>query len=79
MVSGLPDSLLWRLYRTLEETLLRRDRFCIDINSPRTLQTVTEKLFQAVSRYANDVIWSSLLRFEHLLIPSPGAYSPRCD
>ncbi|RMY69848.1 hypothetical protein D0863_06191 [Hortaea werneckii] len=29
--------------------------FCIDINSPRTLQTVTEKLFQAVSRYANDV------------------------
>ncbi|KAI7716251.1 hypothetical protein KC353_g5518 [Hortaea werneckii] len=29
--------------------------FCIDINSSRTLQTVTEKLFQAVSRYANDV------------------------
>ena len=29
--------------------------FCIDINSPRTLQTATEKLFLAVSRYAEDV------------------------
>ncbi|KAK5118354.1 hypothetical protein LTR62_002867 [Meristemomyces frigidus] len=29
--------------------------FCIDINSPRTLQTATEKLFLAVSKYANDV------------------------
>jgi hypothetical protein len=29
--------------------------FCIDINSPRTLQTATEKLFQAVSLYASDV------------------------
>ena len=38
-----------------QETLITRDRFCIDINSPRTLQTVTEKLFQAVSRYADDV------------------------
>ena len=30
-------------------------RFCIDINSPRTLQTATEKLFMAVSTYAHDV------------------------
>jgi GTPase SAR1 family protein len=30
-------------------------RFCIDINSPRTLQTATEKLFKAVSEYAHDV------------------------
>ena len=30
-------------------------RFCIDINSPRTLQTATEKLFLAVSQYATDV------------------------
>ncbi|EME79104.1 uncharacterized protein MYCFIDRAFT_79773, partial [Pseudocercospora fijiensis CIRAD86] len=29
--------------------------FCIEINSARTLQTATEKLFQAVSKYANDV------------------------
>lgn len=29
--------------------------FCIEINSARTLQTATEKLFQAVSRYAKDV------------------------
>ena len=35
--------------------LLTITRFCIDINSPRTLQTVTEKLFQAVSQYAKDV------------------------
>jgi GTPase SAR1 family protein len=30
-------------------------RFCIDINSARTRQTATEKLFQAVSKYASDV------------------------
>lgn len=29
--------------------------FCVDINSPRTLQTATEKLFQAVGQYASDV------------------------
>jgi len=29
-------------------------RFCIDINSPRTLQTATEKLFKAVSQYAHE-------------------------
>ncbi|KAK5726643.1 hypothetical protein LTR15_002530 [Elasticomyces elasticus] len=29
--------------------------FCIDINSPRTLQTATEKLFMAVSKFASDV------------------------
>ena len=29
--------------------------FCIDINSPRTRQIATEKLFLAVSRYAKDV------------------------
>ncbi|KAK5130600.1 hypothetical protein LTR08_001919 [Meristemomyces frigidus] len=29
--------------------------FCIDVNSSRTLQTATEKLFQAVSQYAYDV------------------------
>lgn len=29
--------------------------FCVDINSPRTLQSVTEKLFSAVSRHAKDV------------------------
>jgi GTPase SAR1 family protein len=29
--------------------------FCIDINSPRTLQSATEKLFLAVSTYAKDV------------------------
>ena len=29
--------------------------FCVDINSPRTLQTATEKLFKAVSLYAHDV------------------------
>ncbi|KAK5168339.1 uncharacterized protein LTR77_006908 [Saxophila tyrrhenica] len=28
--------------------------FCIDINSPRTLQTATEKLFLAVSQYAHE-------------------------
>lgn len=28
---------------------------CIDLNNPRTLQTATEKLFQAVSLYASDV------------------------
>lgn len=31
------------------------DRFCIEINSARTLQTATEKLFQAVGVYANEV------------------------
>ena len=31
------------------------NRFCIDINSPRTLQTATEKLFKAVSEYASEV------------------------
>lgn len=30
-------------------------RFCVDINSPRTLQTATEKLFLAVSQYAKEV------------------------
>lgn len=35
--------------------LTKTNRFCIDITSPRTLQTATEKLFQAVSEYANDV------------------------
>lgn len=29
--------------------------FCIDINSTRTLQTATEKLYLAVSKYAKDV------------------------
>ncbi|KAK4546616.1 hypothetical protein LTR36_001833 [Oleoguttula mirabilis] len=29
--------------------------FCVDINSPRTLQTATEKLFRAVSQYASEV------------------------
>ncbi|KAK3634116.1 hypothetical protein LTR56_015462 [Elasticomyces elasticus] len=29
--------------------------FCIDINRPRTLQTATEKLFMAVSKFASDV------------------------
>lgn len=29
--------------------------FCIDINSSRTLQTATEKLFVAVSKYAREV------------------------
>lgn len=29
--------------------------FCVELNSARTLQTATEKLFQAVSTYANDV------------------------
>ncbi|KAF2765736.1 hypothetical protein EJ03DRAFT_354618 [Teratosphaeria nubilosa] len=29
--------------------------FCVDINSPRTLQTATEKLFRSVSLYASDV------------------------
>lgn len=28
---------------------------CIDINSPRTTQSATEKLFSAVSRHAKDV------------------------
>ncbi|KAK4888693.1 hypothetical protein LTR27_012432 [Elasticomyces elasticus] len=31
------------------------EEFCIDINSPRTLQTATEKLFLAVSQFASDV------------------------
>jgi GTPase SAR1 family protein len=29
--------------------------FCVDINSARTLQTATEKLFQAIGQYAGDV------------------------
>lgn len=29
--------------------------FCIDINSTRTLQTATEKLFIVLSKYAKDV------------------------
>lgn len=29
--------------------------FCIDVNSARTLQSATEKLFSAVARYAQDV------------------------
>lgn len=33
---------------------LRLPRFCVDINSPRTLQTATEKLFRAVSEHATD-------------------------
>ena len=37
------------------QCVLTFGRFCIDINSPRTLQTATEKLFQAVSQYAEDV------------------------
>lgn len=40
---------------TLIIALLTTSRFCVDINSSRTLQTATEKLFQAVSQYANDV------------------------
>lgn len=35
--------------------MLTLNRFCIDINSPRTLQTATEKLFLAVSNYAKEV------------------------
>lgn len=35
--------------------LLTVFRFCIDINSPRTLQTATEKLFLAVSQHAKEV------------------------
>ena len=35
--------------------LLIASRFCIDINSARTRQTATEKLFQAVGKYAKDV------------------------
>ena len=30
-------------------------RFCVDINSPRTLQTATEKLFQTASQFAAEV------------------------
>lgn len=29
--------------------------FCIDVNSSRTLQTATERLFLAISKYAVDV------------------------
>ena len=43
--------------RSTAENVLARIHviwFCIDINSPRTLQTATEKLFLAVSKYARD-------------------------
>lgn len=44
--------------RSAAETLLARVHviwFCVDMNSPRTLQTATETLFSAVSKHAKDV------------------------
>lgn len=44
--------------RSTAETVLARVHviwFCVDINSPRTLQSATEKLFSAVSKHAKDV------------------------
>lgn len=35
--------------------MLTMCRFCVDINSPRTLQTATEKLFQTASQFAAEV------------------------
>ena len=35
--------------------ILTIQRFCVDINSPRTLQTATEKLFLAASQFAAEV------------------------
>lgn len=44
--------------RAAADTVLARVHviwFCVDMNSSRTLQSVTEKLFFAVSKYAKDV------------------------